>query len=176
MAKGVYNDNCEKIYNIICRSEDVMKYLFYKDNVDIEAKEKLTSSQKRQVRENQIFDYEVVTSKSENAECYISMDFETVDCSDKSRYSRTAKTATQREWGTCLFNVYVTCSKNILETKNGNRARALVYIIQKELSGKDIDGFGTCELIGIKKERAVEGYQSYILVFQFVNRLNDYER
>lgn len=175
---GQLNELREEIMNKVMTNQDLLKFLFYCDLVEINAIRKslklpeyltidkadilslpnLNRTQKDSLKLNQIFKYKRMPLNSQvDAKCFLSMQFGRVLRDNKNNH-----------WSLPLFAFTIVCPDAISETLNGSRILAIEQCLEDSFAYQHVAGIGQTFVIGSEPETVDTGLQSRTMTLRFL--------
>lgn len=151
-----YNAILNKVYAIIRKDELIQKYLYYKEDADIESKPPVPSRDLPSLYKSSFHKYYPVPSMNMDSNCFIAVKLMSANFNDMSSRQRGA---TQKMWTKMMFRVYVACSDKIIMCNGDNRILAIANRLQELFTETEVDAIGYAYPLGIVDDRTVDTYQ-----------------
>ena len=169
MIYGNLNENLQAILGKIVQSEDLLKFLFYKESTDINKLPKLSSNEMQSLirgKKQKIFGYKKIpqVSGDNEFECFISM-----ECGVIGRSNRNGK-GVNEHFKQVNFSLFVLVPEYLESTENGSRLLAIEKCIEDTFHGKPIESIGLCYVSGSRPIDASKGYVAREISLVFVDK------
>ena len=165
MQYGNLNKNLQCIMSKIVQSDDLLKFLFYKDMGEGVASLSNVSGKDKvgmiTGKTQQIFPYKKIPQSREEFQCYISMEYGAVNRETRGRGSKYFKYPS--------FFIYILVSQTLDSTPNGSRLLAIEQCIEDTFHGKQIDAISMCYLGNSTPIDCPNGYLGRAIPLIFVD-------
>lgn len=170
---GNLNKNLQCIMGKIVTSEELVKFLWYKDmDKDILSLPNLSGRDVMSLTRGdtaKIFPYKKIPQSDEDFNCYISMEYGVVRRQIASRSSNIGKYYKQPS-----FLVYIIVPQILEVTANGSRLLALEQCIENIFHGQELKAIGQCYVGDSQPLSCPDGYLGRVvpLIFADTNEVS----